>query len=629
MKLAKLAVGVAMLAIGLPALAEIDDPAAYLQRGEDGVFELVIDDQGDTITVSENPITSPSFSPDGSQVAFTAALGDGSLGLYAIFVVDVDGTGLVQVTSGSYGELDPAWHPEGEEIFFSLNDTQSYSRTTCCRLAKVDVSTQSVSTITGNNGAIRPSVSPSGDQVVFENATGLYLISSGGGSSTLLVAGGMDPAYSPAGSEIAYIHRTSSTDSLRKVALSSGTVTTLFSTSKTIEAPTWIDGRIYFVEHDGFGYDSRTNVKVRSVSESGGAALTEMTFGGVVAEFDIGQEPDVSKGFRFASGDFNDDRLDDIVYRGPCDSGVGDCWIVHLSNGSAYSEAQDWGNGAYFSPDSDDFGLVAGDFDNDGLDDIAYRGFCGSQVPCWRVQPSTGNGFLYGQNWGNGAYFSPDSDDFGLVAGDFDNDGLDDIAYRGFCGSQVPCWRVQPSTGNGFLYGQNWGNGAYFSPDSDDFGLVAGDFDNDGLDDIAYRGFCGSQVPCWRVQPSTGNGFLYGQNWGNGAYFSPDSDDFGLVAGDFDNDGLDDIAYRGFCGSQVPCWRVQPSTGNGFLYGQNWGNGAYFSPDSDDFGLVAGDFDNDGLDDIAYRGFCGSQVPCWRVQPSTGNGFLYGQNWAD
>jgi hypothetical protein len=100
---------------------------------------------------------------------------------------------------------------------------------------------------------------------------------------------------------------------------------------------------------------------------------------------------------------------------------------------------------------------------------------------------------------------------------------------------------------------------------------VSGYSDFFGGVDFAYRGFCGYLVKCWRVQPSSGSGFLYGQNWGNGAYFSSESDDFGVVAGDFDNDGRDDIAYRGVCGSQVRCWRVQPSTGSGFLYGQNWG----------------------------------------------------------
>ncbi|MEX1094237.1 MAG: FG-GAP-like repeat-containing protein, partial [Acidimicrobiia bacterium] len=493
---------VLVIVVAGPASASIDLPFTYLERdSSDGRFDVVYEDaSGPTTVATRDALTAPAISPDGSRIAFSGVVGDGSLGLYAIFLVNTDGSGLTQLTLGSYSELDPAWSPDGNSIVFSRNHTGSYSKSSCCRLARVSVSTGTVTNIAGLNGAVRPAYSPTGSLIAFENPTGIYTISSSGGSSTLRGANGMDPTFSPTGSHIAYVVRSGSTSSLRVIPTVSGSVDTLYTTTRSIEAPVWEGERIYFVEHAGVGYDSRTQVSFKSISASGGSATTEKSMGTVVAaELDVSQTF-LLPSYGFAAGDFNGDGRDDIVSRGFCGTPAVGCWRVQLSTGSGYTAPQDWGDGAYVSSETTIFGIIAADFNGDGRDDIVYRGFCGSQVKCWRVQPSTGSSFLYGQNWGNGAYFSSVSDDFGVVAGDFDADGRDDIAYRGFCGSQVACWRVQLSTGSGFLYGINWGNGAYLSPESDDFGVVADDFDGDGRDDIVYRGFCGSQVACWRVQ---------------------------------------------------------------------------------------------------------------------------------
>lgn len=95
----------------------------------------------------------------------------------------------------------------------------------------------------------------------------------------------------------------------------------------------------------------------------------------------------------------------------------------------------------------------------------------------------------------------------------------------------------------------------------------------------------------------------------------------GVQVGDFDANGKSDLAYRGYCGATRPCFRVQLSEGDMFSAGKNWGNGAYFSADSVHLGLVVGDIDHDGRDDIGYRGYCGEKQARWRYHRSTGQGF--------
>jgi TolB protein len=58
--------------------------------------------------------TSPTFSPDGRQIAFVSDLN----GAQDIYVMDVDGDNIVQVTDDPQLNLWPAWSPDGSRLLF-------------------------------------------------------------------------------------------------------------------------------------------------------------------------------------------------------------------------------------------------------------------------------------------------------------------------------------------------------------------------------------------------------------------------------------------------------------------------------------------------------------------------------
>ena len=57
----------------------------------------------------------PAWSPDGTKIAFASARDGGS----HIFVMNLDGTGVKRLTSGSKSDDHPSWSPDGKSIVFA------------------------------------------------------------------------------------------------------------------------------------------------------------------------------------------------------------------------------------------------------------------------------------------------------------------------------------------------------------------------------------------------------------------------------------------------------------------------------------------------------------------------------
>ena len=61
--------------------------------------------------------TDPAWSPDGTKIAFKSNR-DGDM---EIFVMNADGTGLLQLTNNLVGDHEPSWSPDGQQIVFHSN----------------------------------------------------------------------------------------------------------------------------------------------------------------------------------------------------------------------------------------------------------------------------------------------------------------------------------------------------------------------------------------------------------------------------------------------------------------------------------------------------------------------------
>lgn len=294
-------------------------------------------------------------------------------------------------------------------------------------------------------------------------------------------------------------------------------------------------------------------------------------------------------------GDFNGDGRDDIAIGAPGDtingaSGAGGVNVIYglagtglVSTGNQFW-SQDSSGVQDFAETNDNFGaaLATGDFNGDTFDDLAIgvpnesvSGF--AQAGAFHILfgtasglVSTGNQFVT-QNTSGVLDQSEFEDHFGgaLAAGDFNNDGRDELAVSAInedLGTDTNAGAVNVFFGSGVgltgagnqFWNQN-SSGIQDEVEHDDefgFALVTGDFNFDNNDDLAI-GIPGESVVSSVSEDgavaviygsalgliSAGNQFLHQDS--SGILDVAESDDaFGaaLAAGDFDEDFRDDLA---------------------------------------------------------------------------------------
>ncbi|HEV8253145.1 MAG TPA: peptidase S9 [Vicinamibacteria bacterium] len=124
-------------------------------------------------------IATPSFSPDGRQVVFSALAG----GQSDLFVYDLASAALTRLTDDGYADLQPAWSPDGRKVAFVTDRFSTHLDVLGegnYRLATVEVASGEVTPLPGFARAknIDPQWAPSGRSLYFlsdaSGATNIY-----------------------------------------------------------------------------------------------------------------------------------------------------------------------------------------------------------------------------------------------------------------------------------------------------------------------------------------------------------------------------------------------------------------------------------------------------------------------
>ncbi|CAN5307808.1 hypothetical protein BH09SUM1_BH09SUM1_28960 [soil metagenome] len=231
---------------------------------------------------------------------------------------------------------------------------------------------------------------------------------------------------------------------------------------------------------------------------------------------------------------------------------------------------------------------LTGDFDGDGLDDIATVNDAGE---LYTAKNTGGNFFDPVTKQSAGWKFDPDTG-WRTFPGDFNGDGKTDILMitqytdKVWVGLSSPSGTAGPSPAGslGFKYNPTAG-----------YWIGVADVNGDGRDDIIQST---AFKDAWVALATPAGAFVSATKWGVTGFKWDFTNHFGLVAGDFSGDGKADLAQVTPYGD---VWIVT-STGTAFSAPTRWGvpgfRDAYRAYDGNNFSAFAADIDRDGKDDL-------------------------------
>ena len=250
-------------------------------------------------------------------------------------------------------------------------------------------------------------------------------------------------------------------------------------------------------------------------------------------------------------------------------------WVLSRNTGEAFETA----TFAQWNPDVAWTSPVVGDFNGDGLTDVAARTHYGQ----WWAAINQGDGSTV--NW-KGSYWGTNVTWHDITVGDFNGDGRDDIAGRTDNGAWFAALASDADTfTNRFL--------ALWDANTEWTDVLTGDFNNDGKSDIAGRNSAGQ----WHViSTDTKNEIVsaVAGSWTNKLDWSH------VMPGDFNGDGRTDIVGRASNGlwyAALSLDRTTPVLDSVYM-------GAWAAIEWND--VRVGDLNGDGRSDILGRTSGGS-----------------------
>ena len=194
----------------VPADVPTPTPTGSVVSGADYLLDL---DTGQRSPLPEtlgptHKVGSYAISPDGSRLAYTRP---GKNGTSQIFVANLDGTGVRQITHDPVGASEPSWSPDGSSLVF-VGSGQGPDTIALFVVEAAGGDPVQITFDRADEGS--PSFSPDGSHILFDAYTGTSIeirtVPSGGGEESTIMRreawwADSDPSFSPDGSTIAFV----------------------------------------------------------------------------------------------------------------------------------------------------------------------------------------------------------------------------------------------------------------------------------------------------------------------------------------------------------------------------------------------------------------------------------------
>ena len=167
--------------------------ARYINSATDSkgyLYVMNADGSGATeVATARDNVGWPAWSPDGSRIAFAGVFPDTHAGAWDIYVVNTDGSGLTRLTNNVDNEMEPAWSPDGTRIAFTRGIHIHVMSSGGSNLVQLT---------SGSTVNKKPVWSPDGNRIAFVRYDGadpgIYVMNADGSGLVLLMAGS-DPGW--------------------------------------------------------------------------------------------------------------------------------------------------------------------------------------------------------------------------------------------------------------------------------------------------------------------------------------------------------------------------------------------------------------------------------------------------
>jgi TolB protein len=196
----------------VPPPAKTDSPEIVFSSNRAGNAEIYLCNLNGEIlrNLTNHPAQdlAPAWSPDGQRIVFCSTRDRGKRHL---FVMDADGKNVTQLTSGNEESRCPAWSPDGKKIAFARH--VGFEK---AQVFVMDADGKNVKNLSGDSGfSADPAWSPDGKKIAFASNRGapggfrLYVMDADGSNAREMPGranpiGSIYPAWSPDGKTIAY-----------------------------------------------------------------------------------------------------------------------------------------------------------------------------------------------------------------------------------------------------------------------------------------------------------------------------------------------------------------------------------------------------------------------------------------
>ncbi|MBC7685380.1 MAG: Tol-Pal system protein TolB [Bdellovibrionales bacterium] len=201
-------------------------PVIYVQDLVTGGRKVIVNEKGSN--------SAPSWSPDGSRLAVALS----KTGNTQVYAVNADGSGLRRLSNSNGIDTEPQFSADGQTIFFTSD------RSGGPQVYKMSASGGNAQRVTFNGSYnISPRLSSDGKTLAWvsqrDGGFSLYAMNLASGQELRLADGATEPSFSPNGKYIMYATKTGGRTSLAVVSVDGRVKQRLTTQAGNIREPNW------------------------------------------------------------------------------------------------------------------------------------------------------------------------------------------------------------------------------------------------------------------------------------------------------------------------------------------------------------------------------------------------------